>query len=368
MLHKQRLPDKEYRDLRHVYYVMIRFLLWLLRKADAIHLDDKAVFEQKFGKPLGRWFYDRIWTKKQAQTDFGKKVSALLDLAQADPTQASVAATYLCNDIRFYKNWDKPGYGLKYPLLPSPWKAAINAVCIPFYEKWFSGDAFKKPAFSIKDEVMNRTRLMRAFRSSGTVVCGYCDGELGNVGSGKEANDCEHFFPKSEFPHLCIHPRNLYVSCKGCNETWKLDYAPMGIADPDSLNKTYHPEYRPGAQRILCIVQEKADRSYMLLLEDGEVTERVETLDKCLDLNARWSYDVNERLRQNISEWVSESVMTARRRGVIDEQEIDNILSDSIFYREQRVGKTIRTIREIAVLRYQRSSQLAEILALCAGS
>ena len=366
MLHKQQLPDAEYRDLRHVYYVMIRFLLWLLRKANDIHLDDKADCEQKFGKPLGRWFYSRIW-QKQKQTSFGKNVVNLLVLTQSDPAQAAIAAGYLLNDIRFYKNWDKPGYGLKYPLLSNEWKIAIHDVCIPFYENWFSGDAFKKAVFSVKADVMNRTRLMQAFRSNSVGVCGYCDGELGNVGSSKEANDCEHFFPKSEFPHLCIHPRNLYVSCKGCNETWKLNIAPMGSADTDGLKNTYHPEYRPGAECIKVFVQEKNDRSYDLRLKDEEMPKRVETLEASLDLSARWSNDVNERLRQNLSEWVSESLMTARRRGNIDKNEINEILNDVIYYREQKVGKIIRTIREIAVLRYQQSNQLAEILADCAS-
>jgi hypothetical protein len=368
MLHKQQLPDAEYRDLRHVYYVMIRFLLWLLHKANDISPDNKTEFEQKFGKPLGRWFYDRVLNKKHIKTGFGEKVAVLLGLAQADPAQAVIVAGYLLNDIRFYKNWDKPDYGLKFPLLSDEWKKAIHDVCIPFYENWFSGDAFKQAVFSVKAEVMNRTRLMQAFRSNSAGVCGYCDGELGNVGSSKEANDCEHFFPKSEFPHLCIHPRNLYVSCKGCNETWKLNIAPMGSADPDGLKNTYHPEYRPGAESIKVFVQEKNDRSYDLKLKDEEVPKRVETLETTLNLSDRWSHDVNERLRQNLSEWVSESLMTARRRGGnIDKNEINEILNDVIYYREQKVGKIIRTIREIAVLRYQQSNQLAEILANCAN-
>jgi len=45
-------------------------------------------------------------------------------------------------------------------------------------------------------------------------------------------------------------------------------------------------------------------------------------------LSARWSKDVNERLRQNLSEWVSESVMTVRRHGPIDENEINNIFDE----------------------------------------
>jgi hypothetical protein len=217
MLHKQQLPDVEYQNLRLVYLVMICFLRWLLRKANGIHLGNKAEFEQKFGKPLGRWFYSRIWSTKQTKTGFGQKVAALLELAQANPDQAVIAAGYLLNDIRFYKNWDKQGYCLKFPLLSEEWKKVIRDVCIPFYENWFSGDAFKKAVFSLKENLMNRARLMDVFRPNSFGVCGCCDGELGDVGTNKEANDCEHFFPKSEFPHLCIHPRNLYVSCKGCN-------------------------------------------------------------------------------------------------------------------------------------------------------
>ena len=73
------------------------------------------------------------------------------------------------------------------------------------------------------------------------------DGPLGNVGTIAEANDCDHFFPKSKWPHLAIHPANLFAACKGCNETWKLNNAPMGAADEAGLRGTYHPSLLTGA-------------------------------------------------------------------------------------------------------------------------
>jgi hypothetical protein len=366
MLHKQQLPDTEYLDLRRIYYAMIRFLLWLLKEANTIHLDNKTEFEQKFGKPQGLWFYDRVWSSEQIKTSFGEKVFELLELAKANPDQAIIAATYLLNDIAFYKNWEKPTYGLKFPLLSDSWKTKIHSVCIPFYEAWFSGDGFKKKDFPIKADVISRKRFMKAFHNISNRVCDYCDGERGDVGKNKEANDCEHFFPKSKFPHLCIHPRNLYVSCKGCNETWKLDYAPMGNADRVGLNNTYHPEYRPGAKLIRVTIEEKADRSYALKLYDDYVPERVETLEKSLDLSSRWSDDVNKKYQGNLSMLVSTSIEIVRDCGItVDEKLMDKILSKLIKTTENNIGEISCAIRDLAFLKYQYSNKLAEILAKC---
>lgn len=360
MIHKRQLPEDEYKDLRRIFHFQIRLLLWLLCKADKIDLNQETI-KEKFGKKNGRWLCGRIW-RGAKQTQFGKNIEALLTLAKDDTGSAKNAACVIGHDIQFVKKWENPAFGMLFPDLPDSWKRTIHDVCIPFYENWLCGSSFKNRDFEIMVDCLDRKSLLNAYRPSSNGVCGYCDGPLGDVGTTKEANDCDHFFPKSKFPHLCIHPNNLYVSCKGCNETWKIDNAPMGIADPASLHNTYHPQLRPGINSICPTVIQELTRAYKITLNDETVAARTTSLNGVLDLDSRWTNDINERLRPNISELIAESVYVSRKHGTVDEAQMSEIIDNVIAFKEERIGISTRAVREIAVLKYQRANQIAELM------
>jgi hypothetical protein len=365
VIHKQQLPETEYRDLKRVFHVQIRLLLWMLCKPETIRFE-RTQIERKFGAKIGKWLCGRIWKRGNHQNKFGDCLAALLTLAQNDAGQAKIAARAIRNDIQFAKAWGCIDFEMKFPGLPEPWKQTIHAVCIPFYESWLCSTGYKKSVFAFTTECLDRKCLLRAYRTNSNGVCSYCDGPLGDVGKIKEANDCEHFFPKSKFPHLCLHPCNLFVSCKGCNETWKVDHAPMGVADRAGLYGTYHPQLRPGRDHFNLVVVDDGPRHYRITLGDRAVPQRTATLNKALDIESRWANDINKRLRTNLSELIAEKRYSCRKRGPVDEDELREIIDDVIGFRESRIGQSIRMIRDIAVLKYQRAHQLASLLLECA--
>lgn len=320
---------------------------------------------QRFGPKIGRWLCVRIW-KGTRKTRFGESLETLLTIAKVDLIQAKETAEAIWNDMQFVKQWDSPGYGLRFPGLPEDWKQAVHDVCIPFYDPWFRGTGYKNNVFDNSIGCLDRKCLLKAYRPNSNGVCSYCDGPLGDVGKTKEANDCEHFFPKSKFPHLCLHPCNLFVSCKGCNETWKTDHAPMGVADNAGLYGTYHPQLRPGREHINSIVDEDGARNYKINLRDRIAPQRTATLNMALDIESRWTNDINERLRANLSELIAENVHLSRNRGPVDEDQLCEIIDSSIEFKESRIGQSIRMIRDIAMLKYQRENQLVTLLRACA--
>lgn len=364
MIHKQQLPETEYRDLKRVFHVQIRLLLWILCKAVDIELE-RAAITQKFGPKVGRWLCVRIW-KGAKKTGFGESIETLLAMAKIDIVQAKETAEAIWNDIQFVKKWDCPDYGLSFPGLPENWRQAVHGVCIPFYELWFRGTGYKNNVFDNSIGCLDRKCLLKAYRPNSNGVCSYCDGPLGDVGKTKEANDCEHFFPKSKFPHLCLHPCNLFVSCIGCNETWKIDNAPMGVADPAGLYGTYHPQLRPGIDSLSVDVGEEHLRSYKLTLMDNHVGTRVESLNSALDIDSRWTNYINERTRSVLSAFVAVRIDATRRFGAIDELGMKELIDNQIVYNEDKIGELPLMIREIAVLKYQEAHQLAELLLECA--
>jgi len=364
MLHERKLPQLEAKDLTCIYAVKLKLLTWLLKSPPPGQIT-QAELIGKFGKKVGNWFWKRI-RKPATRTAFGNAVDALSLKARTNMSSAALVAAALKHDARFHTKWDVAGYELEFPRLYPDWLDVIKAVAEPFYDLWLTGSGFAKADFRLKGSEMNRDRIMKAFRPQSGGICGYCDGSLGDVGTKVEANDCDHFFPKSIWPHLAIHPSNLFVSCKGCNETWKLDKTPMGTADIQGLAEIYHPQLRAGANHIAVIANQSATtpRQIKLSITDSTVPRRALTLVEALDLEARWTNDINEKMDgKGVSVFVAKAVRDSRRNQSLSLADLEKIIDDDIeWYRNER-GKSERSFRLEAALQYQKANHLADILS-----
>lgn len=365
MLHERRLPANLAQDLERVYAAKLSLLDWLLRTPPQA-LDDNTLLLQQFGQPLGEWFWAGI-RRPETRTAFGVAVVALANTAVATPAKAALVADAIAHDAQFHNKWSVPGYELQFPRLYPDWLEAIKNVAVPFYD-WLAGTGFESLPFALRLDNLHRSTLMKAFRPQSLCVCGYCDGPLGELGGTSEANDCDHFFPKSQWPHLAIHPANLFSACQGCNSRWKLAKAPMGNADVSGLIETYHPMLRPGASAIVvsAVVSAATSRQMELSITDPHVPRRAETLVETLDLEQRWTNSVNEKLDQGVSVFVAKTV---RDKGLGHQPTADSVrelIDDDILWKKEQLGKEERCMRQIAVLKCMRDHLLHEVVAVLA--
>jgi hypothetical protein len=141
----------------------------------------------------------------------------------------------------------------------------------------------------------------------------------------------------------------------------------MGAGSVAELSEAYHPEYRPGAGAITVTANPAAlgGRTVSLSITDNAIPIRADTLNAVLDLESRWTNDVNERLDGHVSELVAESIEQEKRHGNIDQASMEDVVDTCIMYRRDKRGQASRTIREVAVLEYQRANQIAELLVEC---
>ena len=362
MLHERRLPQAEFDDLNKVYRFKLALLDWLLRTPPA-DLSTKDLLLQRFGEPLANWLWVRI-RQPANRTQFGRTVDALVIRARAEPAIATLVADSIQHDAEFHMKWDEAGFELQFPRLHPDWLGAVSNLAGNFYD-WLADKGFDSKTFGLAGATLTRSKIMQAFRPQSHRVCGYCDGPLGDVGTEAEANDCDHFFPKSQWPHLAIHPANLYSACKGCNSTWKLAKAPMGKADVPGLSETYHPMLRPGVGRVLVTAIESpaTPRRIAIRFSDAEVPQRATTLVATLDLAARWGNDVNQQLDGGISTLVAKS---ARDKGLGRHSTADSVrelIQDDIVWKREHLGKEERTMRLAAVLQYQLDQHIPDIIA-----
>ena len=363
MLHERRLPQPETDDLDKVYQIKLALLNWLLTAPPA-HLNDETPLTGKFGEPVGNWLWAKI-RRPETRTNFGKAVIALAERAADEPANATNVAVAIARDAGFHIHWHEAGFELKFPRLYPGWLDLVRAIAEPFYENWLSNDnGFCSTTFDLNSNI-TRKRIMNAFRPQSSGVCGYCDGPLGERGSEHEANDCDHFFPKSEWPHLAIHPANLYSACKGCNSTWKGAQKPMGDGDVAGLSGTYHPLLRPGVSRVSVSAELDTTnpRKVAIDIRDTTYPIRAETLNSALDINARWTNSVNEKLDSDISSYVAKTARDKGRGWQATPQTVSELIEGDIEWLESRIGKEERTLRGLAVLRYQLTHSLADLVA-----
>lgn len=362
MLHERCLPANLTQDLARVYAAKLSLLDWLLRTPPQV-LDDNTLLVQQFGLALGEWFWARIRTP-QTRTAFGVSVIALATKAAAAPAQAALVADAIAHDAQFHNQWNVAGNALQFPRLHQDWLDPIKDVSVPFYD-WLGSMGFEAVPFALTGGKIDRATVMKAFRSQSHGVCGYCDGPLGELGSKSEANDCDHFFPKSQWPHLAVHPANLFSACQGCNSRWKLANTPMGNADASGLSDTYHPMLRPGATAIVVNagVSIVSARQVQINITDPGFSRRAETLVATLDLESRWTNSVNEKLDQGVSVLVAKA---ARDKGLGQQPTADSVqelIESDIAWKRAQIGLEERCLREIAVLKCMQRDLLHEVVA-----
>ena len=99
------------------------------------------------------------------------------------------------------------------------WQDAGALFLIQFYDSLHSKTSFPASFFS-DAKAFGRQDFLRAFleKNHSLYICAICD-EVGyyTVARGSIRTDIEHYFPKSIYPHLAIHPYNLIPICGRCN-------------------------------------------------------------------------------------------------------------------------------------------------------
>lgn len=216
------------------------------------------------------------------------------------------------HDIKFYRlrYRDSAAFQFKYPQLAPHVQLAGKMLLTAFYENVLGGSGFKDLPRQ-KVSPLNRAAVERAYRETNPdfLVCPACLewlSETIKTGGGGERSlvDRDHFFPKSIYPPLAVHPFNLTVICSTCNSRVKGGKNPIRPEQRGSLRESFIPYVRPGLNEIeleffkgrRLRVKGRPGVSY--------AGERAENFDNLYELSQRWShylasFDVTIRKKLN---------------------------------------------------------------------
>ncbi len=140
----------------------------------------------------------------------------------------------------------------------------------------------------------NRNQFVETFkRENFGRVCPFCDGDM----NGPEV---DHWLPKSKYPALSCHPKNLVPVCHRCNSLeCKGEKVPLDSTSQRPFENWFHPYERPAHENFSVQV----NSSHVSLVNGDPVQQtRLENLDKLLKLTSRWAEEyksqTNNYLRQ----------------------------------------------------------------------
>jgi len=178
---------------------------------------------------LAKWFL-----KRKLPDQINQEVVDWLDKAIPDmetlKTPSNTTAPQLAGDISsIVKAQNERKRAAEDTGLPFPasegWALDISDFFLTLYEGMRSGD--KLPAV-LKQVIgpFDGQALLHNFQDDpqNPKICPVCDMELAyQVWPGKTVGisyraHLDHYFPKSHYPHLALHPHNLVPICRSCNE------------------------------------------------------------------------------------------------------------------------------------------------------
>ena len=111
-------------------------------------------------------------------------------------------------------------------------------------------------------------------------VCLLCDGDMNGP-------DVDHWLPKSMYPALSCHPKNLMPVCHRCNSReCKGEKSPITLANHRPFDDWFHPYERPAHANLTVNV---TGSQVSLVNADQEQQTPLNNLDSLLKLTPRWS-------------------------------------------------------------------------------
>ncbi len=310
MLHKIELPA--YVDqLERILDFQQRLLAFACDPTTTFPLD-KAQILASFGDEEGKWLIERLMTSKERLWTFGEELRDVILYAQAYRSEGPEIIKAFANDRQFYRKLDDVSFEFKYKKLDEATRKVLAPLMVSFYEKLLKA-GFPSYIHGGQAKLLKRPQLLQEFRAANPrlKVCPGCDGpstrsvddnaeedELNESSDEEEdeendLSDIDHFFPKSIYPFLAIHPINLVPLCTDCNTKVKKQKDPLSINDhgKDVLSRTFLPFVNPAAPNIEVCVSRNGNGKHIVSIHDKEQpnSQRVRNLDRVFKLRSYWS-------------------------------------------------------------------------------
>lgn len=176
-------------------------------------------------------------------------------------------------------------------------------------------------------------------------ICPCCDSVFTDSANANEKGyTLEHYFPKSLYPSICLHPFNLIPMCSGCNSR-KGDIDPLTPSTSPLIQVPYEEVFHPLSRpvRNLAILDFKPGRASLDTME-FVAQNSPPTYEKSIEAY-KIMYQIPDRWSKNwtrVDDRINRTITRAKKRMIgasIDDQKFDLILQEVIEEFEDSIGK-----------------------------
>lgn len=123
-------------------------------------------------------------------------------------------------------------------------------------------------------------------------VCPFCDGDMNGP-------QVDHWLPKSKYPALSCHPKNLVPICYRCNALEKGEKIPLDAANPRPFDNWFHPYERPAHGNFTLSVN---GSRVSLTNVDPVQQSRLNNFDQLVKLTQRWWEEYRSQKRNYLNQ------------------------------------------------------------------
>lgn len=245
-----------------------------------------------FSPENGTWFY-RLYER---DTDNGKNMRRAVDrLFRMDQEKREEIYEAVKHDMEFMdkKAWEKGKFNLESDQLPEAAQKILRDFFGYFYDVVLCTTHFRLEGMS--RSFYSRKELAKDyFKGKNEKIRRICPVCLQPVTNGETDEDVEHYFPKSKYPCLSLHPYNLYFCCTTCNTRFKGTKSPLKGKTRD-IGRIFLPYLDTVKDAVQLKFENHGDKDSevvkMLPKEDAvpETKEKIREFDRLFALEERWS-------------------------------------------------------------------------------
>lgn len=313
---------------------------------------ERAILD-RFGA-AGEWVWERLWYNRdpaQGASELQDRLNEAAAHIDKHPGLGDEILRAFDHDLQFGSSTDDAVFAFAFRTLHDPaTRISVGALAKLFYDllsggipAGVHGGPSKLSIRSFKELFWEANQHLRA--------CPACDRAKPDEIRGKDASDADHFFPRSLYPFLSVHPRNLIPVCGECNQRAKLDRDPIRDHESAPMLGTFHPYASQARDHIeVRVSRAKANNAPTVrILEAGALTPRVQSLIDVWDLQERWKgrlHDIIETVREIVAQMADDHERT------VSEEEFQAALEAARQRRASRVGARPNRILECAYLVY----------------
>ena len=354
MLHKINRPNCG-NKLTHILNLEYLILSFACKPYASSH-PTMEIFKREFNEN-GEWLFKKLWTNDKGvnqESDFFKNLIFFIEYVKSNAGEGTKVLEAFKNDTNYHEHLNDAKFKFIYASLNEATKQAIKPLMLSicsFFERGIK--------LSIKGEVITISRdiLVTAFYEAnpGLEVCPACDGPDPEKIGDKAYADADHFFPKSRYPFLSIHPENIIPVCLYCNQRFKLNKDPLETSIDSPLINSFHPYGRCAIDKIdIIIINENAsERRICIRDQEGMPSRRISSLNRVFRLEERWNNQIRRIVRRTEDELRGAASRIIRyKREPLNEDDFEVELNEMLAEKKRKIRQEAYSIIYISYLNF----------------